>query len=194
MTLMPRLVRPARGPTASSRPRHGRRSRSGAPRERVARALLNATAAVLMAGCLPPDFEVAPRENHPVTIDKSLLTYSPDEFQEIPCSERVFDLQGAISDEDGDRIQIAWILGFEPNLNMVPDVVGQFRFTYRPCFTDRVEADVVQTLEVLVFDRPLPPGLTVDELKEFAEDDVTSDSVVWFVRSRGSLCCPTVGP
>ena len=159
-----------------------------AARTLVAWPLLNTTTAILVAGCLPPDFEVAPRENQPVTIDKALLSYSPDQFQEVACEERVFDVQGAISDEDGDRLQIAWILDYAPNRNLVPDVVGQFRFTYTPCFTPRWANDKVQTLEMLVFDRPLPLGLTVDELKAFAEDDVTSDSVVWFIKSQCGVC------
>ncbi len=181
MTWLPRLGRGAS-------PHRSGRGALRAALEVVAWPLLSATAAVLMAGCLPPDFEIAPRENHPVTIDKSLLSQSPDQFQEVACEARVFDVKGAISDEDGDRLQIAWILDYAPNRNLVPDVVGQFTFTYTPCFTPRWANDKVQTLEILVFDRPLPPGLTVDELKAFAEDDVTSDSVIWFIKSECGAC------
>jgi len=139
---------------------------------------------------LPPDFEIVPRENHPVSIDKSLLTRSPDQFQSISedCEPRVFDLTNSIIDADQkDPVTIAWLVDYAPGQSVEPDAINRLRFTFDPCTNPKAAPFKVSTVEAMVLDRAVPLDIlaNVDLLKEFADDDVTSDSVVWFVRYDG---------
>ena len=148
----------------------------------------------LAASCLPPDFEIVPRENHPVSIDKALLTRSPDQFQEIlNCEPRTFDLSNAIVDADAnDPVTIAWLVDYAQGQSVQPDLIGFRRFSFDPCTNPKADAGKVSTIEAMVFDRSVPPDILedVDKLKLFAADDVTSDSVVWFVGFDSVVCCP----
>jgi len=138
------------------------------------------------ASCLPPDFEIVPRENHPVSIDKTLLTRSPDQFQDIleDCEPRVFDLTNSIVDADkNDPVTIAWLVDYAPGQSVEPDAINRLRFTFDPCTNPKAAAGKVSTVEAMVLDRAVPLDIpaNVDLLKAFVDDDVTSDSVVWFV-------------
>lgn len=141
---------------------------------------------ICVAACLPPDFEIVPRENHPVSIDKALLTPSPDQYQDIlpACDAVVFDLSNSIIDDDkGDPQTIAWLVDYSPGQSVQPDSINFKRFTFDPCTNPKAARGEVSTVEALVFDRPIPLDVlaNADLLKEYVADDVTSDSVVWFV-------------
>jgi len=139
-----------------------------------------------MATCLPPDFEIVPRENNPVSIDKALLTRSPDQYQDIPpdCDPVVFDLSNSIVDADkNDPVTIAWLVDYAPGQSVQPDSINFKRFTFDPCRNPKATAGQVSTIEAIVFDRAVPLDIlgNADLLKAYVADDVTSDSVVWFV-------------
>lgn len=169
---------------------------------RLARALLHTSAAMFatlsvssLSSCLPPDFEIVPQENHPIAIDKALLTRSPDQFHDMTndCEPRVFDLSNAIIDADADDpITIAWIVDFAPGLSVEPDAINLLRFTFDKCTNPKAAPFKVTTVEALVFDRVVPFEVLadVDLLKTFDDNGVTRDSVVWFVGfdSLGACC------
>lgn len=156
------------------------------PQARRAAHRLGMSLVCLAASCLPPDFEIVPRENRPVSIDKALLTRSPDQYQDIleDCEPRVFDLTNSIIDPDeNDPVTIAWLVDYAPGQSVEPDAINRLRFTFDPCTNPKAAAGKVSTVEAMVLDRSVPLDILadVDLLKEFADDDVTSDSVVWFV-------------
>ena len=162
----------------------------------MARALLDAALGGLLfglVGCLPPDFEIEPAENHPVSIDKSLLTRSPDQFQDLSnCEPRTFDVTNAIVDaDDDDPVTIAWMVDYQPGQSVEPDANNRLRFTFDPCTNPKAVAGKVSTIEVLVLDRVVPLDILadVDKLKAFEGDGVTTDSVVWFVGFDDNSCC-----
>jgi len=168
----------------------------------LARALLHTSAAMCASvsiftasSCLPPDFEIVPQENHPIAIDKTLLTRSPDQFHDMTfdCEPRVFDLSNAIVDDDSDDpITIAWIVDYAPGLSVEPDAINRLRFTFDKCTNPKAELFEITTIEALVLDRVVPLEILadVDLLKTFSEDGVTRASVVWFVGfdSQGDCC------
>lgn len=205
---MSRRPAPARRATATRAPVHapsqapGPLDPKGFSRRRpdlargVARALLEAALGSLLfglGGCLPPDFEIEPAENHPVSIDKSLLTRSPDQFQDLSnCEPRTFDVTNAIVDADAnDPVTIAWMVDYQPGQSVEPDANNRLRFTFDPCTNPKAVAGKVSTIEVLVLDRVVPLDILadVDKLKAFEGDDVTTDSVVWFVGFDDRSCC-----
>lgn len=157
----------------------------------VAWALLGtpAVGAAMVAGCLPPDFEILPRVNHPITIDRSLLTIPPDQVLTLGCHDETFDLSNAIVDaDDDDPVTIAWLVDYFPSQGLEPDAINRLRFTFDPC--TKPSSDI-STVEALVLDRSVPLDIlaNADLLKEFAEDDVTSDSVIWFVSYDSDCVC-----
>ncbi len=169
---------------------------------RLARALLHTSAAMFatlsvlpLSSCLPPDFEIVPQENHPIAIEKALLTRSPDQFHDMTfdCEPRVFDLSNAIVDADpDDPITIAWIVDYAPGLSVEPDAINRLRFTFDKCTNPKAELFKITTIEALVLDRVVPLEILadIDQLKAFDGDGVTQASVVWFVGfdSYGSCC------
>lgn len=167
------------------------RSRGPGRARAVAWALLalHAVGASVASSCLPPDFEILPRVNHPITIDKALLTVSPDVFQTLVCEPKTFDLSNAIVDEDEDDPRtIAWLVDYFPGQSLEPDAINRLRFTFDPCTKPGSD---ISTIEALVLDRPVPLEILADAdlLKAFVDDDVTSDSVIWFVGyDRGCPC------
>lgn len=198
MTPLSRARAGATGPAAPSDRGSEPPAAPTAPERVMARPLLYLTgcaAAVLAASaCLPPDFEIAPEENHPVSIDKSLLTRSPNQFQDMTfdCEPRVFDVTNAIVDEDtDDPLTIAWIVDYAPGQSVEPDAINRLRFTFDKCTNAKAAVGKVTTIEVLVLDRAVPLDILadVDRLKTYSDDDVTSDSVVWFVGFDADSCC-----
>lgn len=183
--------------TQGARPRQcGTFSGGYPPASLVARALLSLLVGGLplgLGGCLPPDFEIEPDENRPVTIDKSLLTRSPDEYQNLSdCEPRTFDITNAIVDPDADDpVTIAWIVDYQPGQGVEPDADNRLRFTFDPCTNPKARPGKVSTVEVFVLDRVVPFDILadVDALKAFDDNDVTTDNVVWFVGFESAACC-----
>lgn len=160
----------------------------------LARLLLNAAlvGGLLLSapGCLPPDFEVAPAQNQPIRIDKSLLTINPDRFIDVSnCQNLTFDVATAVSDPDGDPIQTVWLIDYEPNLGSPPDAVGFLRFTFRPCESPKLVPGQPLTLELFVLDRRPASFDDADLAKTIVDPETTTDNVVWFIGADDLSCC-----
>lgn len=167
--------------------------------QRLARLLLSSLAGVvlvfgLVASCLPPDFEVESATNRPVKIDKTLLTINPDRFIDVSNgADLVFDIATAVSDPDGDTIEIVWLVDYEPNLGAPPDAVGFTRFTFRPCENPKLVPGQPLTLELFVLDRRPASFDDADLAKTIVDPETTTDNVVWFIGADDLSSCPGGG-
>lgn len=178
-------------------------SEAGARRARsLARALLGLTALALGVGnagvggvgCLPPDFEIEPEVNQPVTIDRTAVTPDPRQFTYISeCRAQTLALGDSVSDPDeGDPVSVVWLVNYQPGLGAEPDLIGRTQFKFDPCTNPKAVAGQGIIIMALVLDRPVPPTLNADEILEYTEGGVTSDFVTWSILGfEDRSCCLT---
>lgn len=165
-------------------------------RRRLARALLCLTALTfgLGAGCLPPDFEIEPETNHPVTIDRTAVTPDPRQFTYISeCRAQTFALGDSVSDPDtSDPVSIVWLVNYQPGLGADPDLIGRTQFKFDPCTNPKAVAGQGIIIMAIVLDRPVPPTLNADEIVTYTDGGVTSDFVTWSILGfEDRSCCLT---
>lgn len=186
--------RPPRAAGASPRPARVRR-----PPGRVAWFLL--VMALLSTGSLaqclwPPDYELAPDVNLPVTIDPTLLEVAPD-FRVWPGCPTTFDLDigPALVNPDDDELFVVWIVNYQAGLRQTVDALDTLEFSFDPCTHQKaVTGSLPNRIEVLVFDRKPVSLNNADDARTPATDDTTSATATWFLLVDDDTCCFSQNP
>lgn len=195
---------PERTTTASGSRRIARPGAGARVSRTLAWALLGLTSLTLglgpvgggAVGCLPPDFEIEPATNHPVTIDRTAVTPDPRQFVNIlECRAQTLALGDSVSDPDAsDPVSIVWLVNYQPGLGAEPDLIGRTQFKFDPCTNPKAVEGQGIVVMALVLDRPVPPTLNADEILAYTADSVTSDFVTWaLVGYEDDSCCRTTG-
>lgn len=185
--------RPARGHDAAiPRPRRARPALV-----RVAWFLLLVSTAGSLAQCLwPPDYELAPDVNLPVTIDPALLEVPPD-FRVWPGCPTTFDLDigPALVNPDDDELFVVWIVNYQAGLRQTVDALDTLEFSFDPCTHQKaVTGTLPNRIEVLVFDRKPVSLNNADDARTPVTDDTTSAAVTWFLLVDDDTCCFAQNP
>lgn len=149
-----------------------------------------------MYSCLPPDFEIAPDENLPVLIERSLLTVSPDTVHRLsgcPPPTLELDVGAALVNEDDDRIFSAWLVNYTVGQGGRPDATsttGPRSFVFNPCTNPKVlTGSAINTVEIVVLDRAPASFDTADDVKQIVDPETTTSNVVWFIAVEDLSCC-----
>jgi hypothetical protein len=165
----------------------------GAPTVIVAHFLL---AHLTMSACLPPDYEIAPDPNAPVTIDEAALPVSPAVFHRLggcPPAALELDVLQGLGNPDGDRLYSAWLVNHVPGQGGRPEATSTTTpspFAFDPCTNPKVvTSPAVNTIAFVVLDRAPLSFDDGDAVRTPVDADTTFAQVVWFVGVDDLSCC-----
>jgi len=149
--------------------------------------------AALGACLVPPDIKVAPEVNEPVSIDRTLLETSPDDFHVWPgCPDRFeLDIEPALDNPDDDDLTIVWIVNYQAGLRQTLDDIDTTVFSFDPCTHPKVIAggSPPNKIEVLVFDRKPLSLNNADDARQIADPETTWVGITWFLAVEDLTCC-----
>lgn len=162
--------------------------------------------ALALATCLPPDYEIAPRVNLPVSIDKTqLVGPSPDEWHvlsECDANGRmllILDPRQAIVNPDSDTIFSYWIVNFKESPNTPPEqddtrttVPWAEQFTFDVCTSPENLVGRQNTIELVVRDRAPVDEQSGASVHDVSDGETTLSNVVWFFVVESTACCGIV--
>ena len=159
---------------------------------RVARLLL-LLAAGAPAQCLwPPQYQVAPIVNEPVTIDPELLNVPTDAFYTWSGCPDVFslDITNAIKNPDGDQLFIAWFVNYQSGLQQSIEDRDTAEYVFDPCKNAKVvTGSPPNIIEVWVLDRPPLSQNNADDFRTLIDPDTTVAKATWFFDVEDETCC-----
>ncbi len=178
------------------RPRAGTRA-AGARADRLGGwSWLAVLAAWAGAGCLwSPDIREKPESRFPPTIERALVSPSPDQAVVLTNQPQAFSVEGAVTDPDDDveTLQYVWFLDWPQNCEpgqcygpfYFPGRGANQKLTVNPCglFKKYLETDTYHLLELIVTDGEVridvEKGRTVTGGHAY---------VAWWLENR--LACP----
>ncbi|MFO0750415.1 MAG: hypothetical protein U1F43_32805 [Myxococcota bacterium] len=169
-------------------------------------ALAGPALGLVLTTCLPPDYVIVPEVNLPVSIDKAqLVGPSPDvphilsDCDALGNMRLELDPRQAIVNPDGDTIFSYWLVNYATSPATRPEqddtrTTAPFAevFTFDACTSPDNVVGTINTIELVVRDRPPTDETTGTGVHEVGDSDTTIDSVVWFVEVESTTCCGVV--
>ncbi|PIE65934.1 MAG: hypothetical protein CSA24_01460 [Deltaproteobacteria bacterium] len=156
--------------------------------------LLTLVAAACASCLMPPEYEVAPNINQPVSIDESKLAVAPDFYAWSGCDQPTlaFDITQALSNPDDDELTIVWLVNYEAGNQQSIDALDALEFELAVCFQPKITEGALQpnSIEVHVFDRkPKSLNNADDALTPIEGSDTTTASAKWYLAVEDRTCC-----